>query len=123
MPLRAGVKNVATEMDERILSVTVVGDFDAKMLRDFVAKKTKKEVDLVGDGERERDDHQVLEKTGKDSKNIGGGKLVGGNKNKKRVVVCTIFNSSCPACFVPLFMILCFMLFMGLDQSHELTQT
>ncbi|XP_044955337.1 heavy metal-associated isoprenylated plant protein 7-like [Hordeum vulgare subsp. vulgare] len=55
-----GVEGVAMEVDKG--SMTVVGRFDAKKLRDRVAAKTRKKVELVG---------------GKDNK--GGG---GGDKNK-----------------------------------------
>ncbi|CAN6362177.1 unnamed protein product [Urochloa humidicola] len=76
-------KVVKMKLDEGIASLTVVGHFDAKMLRDYVAKDTKKEVELADNSGREREDHQVLEKTDH-SKSIGGGK--GSPRKKKRVV-------------------------------------
>lgn len=44
----AGVEGVAMEVDRG--TMTVVGRFDAKKLRDRVANKTRKNVDLVGGG-------------------------------------------------------------------------
>ncbi|CAD6206187.1 unnamed protein product [Miscanthus lutarioriparius] len=63
----AGVEGVAMEVDKG--SMTVVGRFDAKKLRDHVADKTRKTVDLVGGGSS--------------SNNKGRGTGGGGNQQKK----------------------------------------
>ncbi|XP_062221339.1 heavy metal-associated isoprenylated plant protein 3-like [Phragmites australis] len=109
-----GVEGVAMEVDKG--TMTVVGRFDAKKLRDRVAKKTKKKVDLVGDkggggnkgggggnkkgdeengkpdkeheyDQEEKDKEKEKEEKGKDDKGGGnGGKGKGGKDNKKPVV-------------------------------------
>ncbi|OQU85956.1 hypothetical protein SORBI_3004G346500 [Sorghum bicolor] len=61
-----GVEGVAMEVDKG--SMTVVGRFDAKKLRDRVANKTRKHVDLVGGGG-----------SGSNNKGAGAG---GGNQQK-----------------------------------------
>ncbi|CAM0943082.1 unnamed protein product [Alopecurus aequalis] len=61
-----GVEGVAMEVDKG--SMTVVGRFDAKKLRDSVANKTRKKVDLV---------------TGNNNKGQGGGGGGGGGDGQK----------------------------------------
>jgi hypothetical protein len=99
------VEGVAMEVDKG--SMTVVGRFDAKKLRDRVANKTRKKVDLVGsnnnsnkggggdqkgnDGEgkpeKKDDEGKELDKDGKDLDDKCGGKGKGGKDNKKPAVV------------------------------------
>ncbi|KAM0863032.1 hypothetical protein ACQ4PT_044864 [Festuca glaucescens] len=109
----AGVEGVAMEVEKG--SMTVVGRFDAKKLRDRVAHKTRKKVDLVGnnnsnkgggdkggggdqkgnDGEgkpeKKEDEGKEHDKGGKDQDDkCGGGgnagKGKGGKDNKKPAV-------------------------------------
>ncbi|KAK3155662.1 hypothetical protein QOZ80_2BG0206040 [Eleusine coracana subsp. coracana] len=55
-----GVEGVALEVDKG--SMTVVGRFDAKKLRDRVAKKTKKKVELVVSNNKGKDDEEESKK-------------------------------------------------------------
>uniref|UniRef100_A0ACD5ZA49 Uncharacterized protein n=1 Tax=Avena sativa TaxID=4498 RepID=A0ACD5ZA49_AVESA len=99
----AGVEGVAMEVDKG--SMTVVGRFDAKKLRDRVAKKTRKTVELVGnkgggggdkgggcgggEGKQEADKNEEGEKKDddkEDNKCGNAGKGKGGKDNKKPAV-------------------------------------
>ncbi|XP_022684716.1 heavy metal-associated isoprenylated plant protein 3-like [Setaria italica] len=66
-----GVEGVAMEVDKG--SMTVVGRFDAKKLRDRVANKTRKKVDLVGNNN-----------AGNKGGGGGGGNNKGGGGNQQK---------------------------------------